>query len=586
MAGSDIGTLLMRVNAETQGFETGMENSKKSMSMLKAGVIAGGLAIGASLVAMGAKGIALASDAQEVQNKFDVVFGSMKEDTEEWASSYASAVGRSRNDTKKFLADQQDVLTGLGLSTETAGDFSKEIVSLGVDLASFQNMSDEDAMNRLSSALRGSSDSAAGFGADISVATLKNSEYFKSLGKTYEELSQVEKMQLRLAVITAQSGNAIGDAERSAGGYANQLKALQSNIKDAGTDLGALLIPVATAFVSLLNEKVMPIVGDFVAFMSEKMPMIQEVTSKTFGVIGDVMGTVIDIISDFLLPIFTQFSDDGGKSLESIEKISDKVFKAIKMVADDVYKFFNDNILPVFKSLSDLWVEIAPIITGIVETLFESMLTVTTSLYKFYRDNFLPILESFFKFVNDNMPQIQSIMSSAFNVIKNSIEIVTDIFTMVLLPTMQTLFDFVKPSFPIIGSIIKTAFNVVIDIVDSAFRAFDGLVGIIKKAIDFLGQFNKKKSDTDLSSGKYGSQGLAGDSGVISGQRAYGGSVEAGKSYLVNERGNSEIFTPSSNGTISTGGNNVVININGAGNTDEIMNKVIRALNSQGIKTR
>jgi hypothetical protein len=51
----------------------------------------------------------------------------------------------------------------------------------------------------------------------------------------------------------------------------------------------------------------------------------------------------------------------------------------------------------------------------------------------------------------------------------------------------------------------------------------------------------------------------------------------AGKSYLVGERG-AEKFTPSTNGTISAGGNNVTININGSTNTDEIMSKVTRIL--------
>ena len=39
--------------------------------------------------------------------------------------------------------------------------------------------------------------------------------------------------------------------------------------------------------------------------------------------------------------------------------------------------------------------------------------------------------------------------------------------------------------------------------------------------------------------------------GIISGQRANGGPVSAGKSYLINERLGGEVFTPSQNGYVS-----------------------------------
>ncbi len=55
----------------------------------------------------------------------------------------------------------------------------------------------------------------------------------------------------------------------------------------------------------------------------------------------------------------------------------------------------------------------------------------------------------------------------------------------------------------------------------------------------------------------------------LSGNRANGGAVMRGSSYMVGERG-PEIFTPSSSGTISTGGStNVVVNVDAGGTTVE-----------------
>ena len=75
--------------------------------------------------------------------------------------------------------------------------------------------------------------------------------------------------------------------------------------------------------------------------------------------------------------------------------------------------------------------------------------------------------------------------------------------------------------------------------IDSVFALFDSLRNKAREVQSFV------KSTLESFSG-----GGGGGGGGVSGARAMGGSVEAGKTYLVGERG-PELFTPSFSGNVT-----------------------------------
>jgi len=68
--------------------------------------------------------------------------------------------------------------------------------------------------------------------------------------------------------------------------------------------------------------------------------------------------------------------------------------------------------------------------------------------------------------------------------------------------------------------------------------------------------------------------------GVISGNKAVGGSVQSGKSYIVGEMGR-EMFTPSANGTITPNnqmsqGSTIIVNVAGSVTSERNLVEAIR----------
>ena len=70
-----------------------------------------------------------------VTNKFNVVFANTGDAMTAWANDYADAIGRSSTEIRTAISNQADLMIGMGMSEEVAGDLSKKYTELAYDLA-------------------------------------------------------------------------------------------------------------------------------------------------------------------------------------------------------------------------------------------------------------------------------------------------------------------------------------------------------------------------------------------------------------------------------------------------------------------
>ena len=197
-----------------------------------------------------------ASNVEEMENKFNTVFDNMADEVDKWAEEFANSVGRNKNTIKSYLADQQNLLVGFGMTREEGAKLSEEMTSLALDIASFSNQDEDVAVNAMTKAVMGESEAAKTLGAVLNDPT--RAETMQALGMqgTYQSLSQLEKMQVNYQAILRQSPDAIGDCVRSMGSYESstrQLKAAQEEFKEF---VGGQLLPVMSVFVQWVTKGV------------------------------------------------------------------------------------------------------------------------------------------------------------------------------------------------------------------------------------------------------------------------------------------------------------------------------------------
>ena len=95
-----------------------------------------------------------ASNVEEMENKFNVVFGDMADEVDKWAEQFADSVGRNKNTIKTYLADQQNLLVGFGMTREEGSKLSEQMTSLALDIASFSNQDEDVAVNAMTSGIK------------------------------------------------------------------------------------------------------------------------------------------------------------------------------------------------------------------------------------------------------------------------------------------------------------------------------------------------------------------------------------------------------------------------------------------------
>lgn len=191
-----------------------------------------------------------ASNVEEMENKFNVVFQGMTEEVDAWAANYAAAIGRNKNTIKGFLADNQNMFVGMGMTRAAAAGLSEQMVELALDLASFNNLEEAQAVNALSKALMGESEAAKILGAVLNENTLAMAMNELGIEGRFDALSESEKMEVRYQAVLMQSTDAVGDCARSVDSFKGSQIRLQSATENLKESIGAKLLPIASKFIS------------------------------------------------------------------------------------------------------------------------------------------------------------------------------------------------------------------------------------------------------------------------------------------------------------------------------------------------
>jgi len=212
------------------------------------------LKVGALAATPLALAVTAASDMEETMNKFNVVFGANAAAVKAWGDDFAGEVGRSQQQVADFLAGSQDLLVPMGFEQGAAEKMSKQLTSLAVDLASFNNRADADVLRDLHAALTGSGEVMKKYGVIVSEAAVK--QELLNQGIDPKNANEQQKAMARMAIIMRGTTAAQGDAIRSAGSWANQMKALRAGIHDAAVEVGGALLPVVTPLLSKVTSAV------------------------------------------------------------------------------------------------------------------------------------------------------------------------------------------------------------------------------------------------------------------------------------------------------------------------------------------
>jgi len=202
------------------------------------------------------KAIDAASDLQEVQGKFDVVFSKNSKQAEDMASILVDAYAMSERESKQYLSSVQDLLVPMGMMSDAAALMSNEVVKLAADLGSFNNLPTSQVMLDIQSALVGNFETMKKYGVILNETVIKQEALNQGLWDGKGMVDANTKAQIAFKLMLRGSAAAIGDMERTSESYANQMKLLGAQIEDIAAAIGDELLPEVTEWVSQKNKAI------------------------------------------------------------------------------------------------------------------------------------------------------------------------------------------------------------------------------------------------------------------------------------------------------------------------------------------
>lgn len=225
---------------------------------------------------------------------------------------------------QNFQASVAAITNSVGLIGEASVNTSKALTMLSADLSSLKNVDLNTVMTNLQSGLIGQSRALYKYGIDITNNTLQTYAYANGVNKAVSEMTQAEKMQLRLLAILDQSKVAWGDQANTINSVANQYRILKQQISNLARIIGNLFLPIV--------QKVLPVVNGVIIAIQR---LFTALGFKLWG--GDWLKNTMDGISggNSNMDDLGDSADDSADAMENAAAAAKKL-KTVVLGIDEL----------------------------------------------------------------------------------------------------------------------------------------------------------------------------------------------------------------------------------------------------------
>ena len=195
----------------------------------------------------------LGSNLTEVQNVVDVTFGNLNTQVDEFAKNAIDQFGLGQTVTKKYVGTFGAMAKAFDFNNQAALEMSETLTGLVGDVASFYNLSSDEAFTKLKSVFTGETETLKDLGIVMTQTALDQYALENGLGKTTSAMTEQEKTALRYQFVLDKLSLAQGDFARTSDSWANQTRVLSLRFDELKATLGQGFINLFTPIVQGIN---------------------------------------------------------------------------------------------------------------------------------------------------------------------------------------------------------------------------------------------------------------------------------------------------------------------------------------------
>lgn len=228
----------------------------------------------------------LGSDLNEVQNVVDSTFGQgsdAQKAVDSFAKNAANQFGLSETMAKRYSGTFGAMGKAFGFTSDQAADMGTTLAGLSGDVASFYNITQDEAYTKLKSVFTGETESLKDLGVVMTQTALDQYALSHGLGTTTAHMSEQQKVALRYQFVLDKLSTASGDFARTSGSWANQVRLLKLQFESLAATIGQVLIAALTPAIRALNA--------FMGVLVKAANTFKSFVFSLFGLEASAMGT-------------------------------------------------------------------------------------------------------------------------------------------------------------------------------------------------------------------------------------------------------------------------------------------------------
>lgn len=473
-------TLSAKITGDASGFSSAMDQAQAKINQTSGklaefgnkmknvgGVMQGAgakMSVGLTLpIALAGKAmITAASDYQENLNKVNVAFGKSGKAVTEWSDNALKQFGLSKNQAMSATSLFGDMATSIGLTQPAAAGMSTSLAGLAGDMASFKNVSADQAMNALNGVFTGETESLKGLGVMMNETTLSAFALANGFKKPIKEMTQAEKVQLRYAFVMDATKNAQGDYANTADGTANSVRNFKGTLENLSIAMGEKLLPIFTPLVqkatdlitkfSEMSPKTQGLIMGFAGILAAAGPLLMILGTATRGLgtlsligaklipmlggtgtgvkalglamrafMGPLLPLIIGItalvaVFKYLWNTNEQFRNSMKLTMSQIVAAVMPVFQQLKVVFGQVAKAIGPIAVQIAQMVGKILVKVAPLVVFFAKVFAAVLGTVITVFTKIYNK-----ISGVFKNIKSAWGGLKSFVSGVFSGIAGAV---------------------------------------------------------------------------------------------------------------------------------------------------------------------
>lgn len=445
-----------------------------------------------AIVALGKVTSDAASATQQAMGAVDSVFGTSADKIKAWSETAATSVGLSQSQYGQLAAVAGASLKSMGLSADAAADQTGSLITLGADLAATMGGTTADAVDALTSALRGEADPAERLGLNLKQSTVAAQMAADGTDQLTGSALDAAKASTIMKLATEQAAGANGQFAREADSAAGSQQIANAQLEDAKSAMGEALLPVVVALSQAL--------GGLSTFVQENTGLITGLVVVVGALAAGVLivnGALALYSAAQAVATAAQWAWNAAMSANPIALI---IIAIVAVVAAFVLLW---NKCDAFREFfTGLWEKLQAVVSAAwdaIKAATEAVWNVIKAIVMGVIDAIKWYFETYFKAIQLILNGIQAAAEFCWNAIKAAVSAVIDWAKSAFdgfKNGVVTAFNYIKDIgsgiWDFIRSAAQTAINAIMVPVNAVKSAIDAVINAIKSAISWASNLASK----------------------------------------------------------------------------------------------